>query len=406
MTAVTPLRLTYEDARNTAQGSDAAQRRALAARADPPPEVLYFLANDGDAGVRRAVAANIATPAQADALLAVDADPEVRAELARKLGRLLPDLDDVARARVRERVLATIDRLSRDELPRIRTLVAEAIKRSASVPKDIVLRLAADIEALVAVPIIEYSPLLNDQDLLEIIAHGTLNERLSAIARRPGVSAEVTDAIVATCDVSAVAALLANPRAQIREDALDALVEQASGVGEWHEPLVLRPELSQRAMRRLGGFVAAALIERLVETHALPADFAGELRQLARTAIADAPAEDDALARARELHAAGELDEGLVVDAADNNDRRFVLAALSLKSALPLAAVERAFTSRSAKAIIALAWKAGFSMRLAMKLQVRIAALPGKSVLHAKGGTDFPISPDDMNFQIAVLNGG
>lgn len=406
MSAVIPVRLSYEEARDVAQGDDAAQRRALAARADPPPEVLYFLANDADASVRRAVAANVATPPQADALLAIDADGEVRAELARKLARLLPDMEDAARMRVRERVLATIDHLSRDELPRIRVLVAEAIKRSTSVPREIVLRLARDIEAQVAVPILEYSPLLNDQDLMEIIAHGTLTERLGAIARRPDVSIEVSEAVIASCDVSAVAALLANPRAQIREDALDALVEQARGVGEWHEPLVLRPELSQRAMRRLSGFVAAALIERLVETHSLPADFAGELRALARTATAAAPAEDEALARARELHESGELDEGLVADAVDNNDRRFVLAALSLKSTLPLAAVERAFSSRSAKAIVALTWKAGFSMRLALKLQVRIAALPGKSILHAKGGTDFPLGPDDMNFQIAVLNGG
>lgn len=406
MSAAAPLRLSYEEARDVAQGDDAARRRALARRADPPPEVLYFLANDGDAGVRRAVAANIATPPQADALLATDADAEVRAELARKLGRLLPDMDDAGRARVRERVIATIDRLSRDELPRIRVLVAEAIKLSPSLPKDIVLRLAHDIEAAVAAPIIEYSPLLNDQDLLEIVAHGTLTERLGAIARRPGISADVSDAVIASCDVSAVAALLANPRAQIREDALDALVEQARGVGEWHEPLVLRPELSQRAMRRLSGFVAAALIERLVDSHALPPDFAGELRALARTAIADAPVEDEALGRARARHAAGELDESLVAEAIDTNDRRFVLAAIALKSTLPLAAVERAFSTRSAKAIVALAWKAGFSMRLGLKLQVRIAALPGTAVLHPKGGTEFPLGLDDMNFQIAVLNGG
>src|SRR5207253_3556995 len=73
-----------------------------------------------------------------------------------------------------------------------------------------------------ALPIfLEYSPLLSDHDLLEIIASARAQSALAAVARRRGVSERVSEVIVASLDVEAVAALLANPneigRASCRE---------------------------------------------------------------------------------------------------------------------------------------------------------------------------------------------
>ncbi len=130
------------------------------------------------------------------------------------------------------------------------------------IPKDIVLALAHDLNAIVAVPILQYSPLLSDADLIEVIARGQVQEALTAIARRRPVSEAVGDMLVQSLDVPAVAALLVNPDARIRKETMDRIVEQAEEIESWHMPLVLRADLSARAIRRIGSLVGAGLIEK------------------------------------------------------------------------------------------------------------------------------------------------
>jgi len=147
--------------------------------------------------------------------LADDEEDDVRAELACKIGRLFPGLLLVEKKHLRDLTIETLERLSRDEEPRVRAMLAEEIKHLDCVPKEVVQRLASDAEILVCTPVIEYSPLLSDADLLEIVAVAHANAMLSAVARRKGLSGEVSAAVVASGDVTAIAALLTNIDARL-----------------------------------------------------------------------------------------------------------------------------------------------------------------------------------------------
>lgn len=394
--------LTYEEQRELVQAPQPRQRALLARRDDIRPEVLYYLAADPSAEVRRAIAQNPATPAQADMLLAQDDDDGVRCELARKIGRLIPDLDEPARLRMREMAIAALETLAQDQLPRVRAIVSDELKHSRLAPLHVVQRLARDVEAMVSAPILEYSPLLSDADLREIIAAGCASGALSAIARRAGLSEDVSDAVVATLDVPAVATLLANPSAQIREETLDRIVDGAAGVEAWHQPLVHRPELSLRAVRRISAFVASSLIAILADRHDLDDETAAELAAAAKRRIEQAGGElEEAEAeRAQKLFEDGRLDEEALVEAVESGRREFVLHALSILSGLDLAAVDRLLKTKQAKPVVALAWKAGLSMRLAIRLQLRTARIPPQQALQARNGTDYPLSREEMQWRL------
>src|SRR6185312_14087647 len=99
--------------------------------------------------------------------------------------------------------------------------LAEEIKTLDCIPRFIAGTLARDVESMVAAPILEYSPLLSDVDLLEVVAAAKAEEVLAAVARRRPLSEPVADAIVMSLDIPAVAALLANPDAQIRRETLE-----------------------------------------------------------------------------------------------------------------------------------------------------------------------------------------
>src|SRR5665213_1577024 len=261
----------------------------LAARTDAGPDVLHYLAVHGAPATRAAVAANPAAPAVSNRLLANDEEEDVRAELAVKIARLMPGLSERESSHVFALTIETLDCLARDAAVRVRSILAEEIKSLDCIPHDIVLRLARDLNTVVAGPILQYSPLLSDADMMEIIACGQVQQVLTAIAGRKPVSEPVSDRLVQSLDVSAVAALLVNPDAKIRKDTMDKIVDQAEEISAWHVPLALRADLSARAIRRIGALVGAAILERLAARNDLSDATRTHLNRELRARLAEAP---------------------------------------------------------------------------------------------------------------------
>jgi uncharacterized protein (DUF2336 family) len=401
----------YDTQKELAQSTRPADRRRLAQSTSARPEVLYYLAADVDAGVRAAVAGNEATPVQADLLLARDRAPEVRVDLAAKIARLAPGLSREAHERLRKLTYEVLDILLRDQVTRVRQVIAETLKDVADVPPEIIRLLARDCEIVVAGPVLEFSPLLSDEDLLAIIAETPIAGALAAIARRAEVPAAVADAIGASPDGDAVAALLANPSAQIREETLDRLVDRAPGVAAWHKPLVERPRLSAAVARKLAGFLADHLLRRLSERRDLDPATARAVAAVVKQRLAEAPeavppaaAGDGALERARRLKQQGKLDEAALL-AALGHDRAFVRAALAVLAELPVEVIDRVLGAHSPKGVTALAWKSGLGMRAAHKLQLQLGQIAPAAALKPREDGGYPLSAEAMQWQLDFFLG-
>ncbi|HSR55042.1 MAG TPA: DUF2336 domain-containing protein [Alphaproteobacteria bacterium] len=423
--------ISYEESRELARHPDVEERRRLAARTDIRPEILYYLAEDPSPLVRREIALNAAAPAHADVLLARDGDEDVRCELAQKIARLTPHLSADAREHIRALTVEALEILAQDELARVRQALAEAVKDVAEVPHNVIQRLAGDAELAVATPVLEFSPLLTDEDLIEIIESAAASGAMTAISRREEVSCAVSDAIAQTRDEDAVAALLANPSAQIREETLDWIVEGSREVETWQMPLARRPKLPPRAARKLAEFVADSVLAMLHSRDDLDADTAGLIDQAVRARMEVQPEGEpggDTLSVDREagsggapghisvdrghtaefvqrLYIKGELTETRLEEQLLNGNRAFVVHALALMAGVPASVVTRIVDARSAKAVTALAWKAGLKMRFAIKLQARLANVTPREILQAKDGIDYPMSEDDMAWQLDFYAG-
>jgi len=397
---------TYDQQKLMAQDPDPAARLRLAEYEDARPEVLYFLANDEVEEIRRAVAANQCTPVQADVLLTDDQRENVRADLARKIGRLAPDMPNDEQERVRELTFEVLEKLASDQLPRIRAIIADEIKHATTIPRHVVLKLARDTEAIVSTSILEYSPLLSDADLIEIIAAGTAQEALSAVSKREGLSGGVSDALVATLDVPAIATLLANKSAQIREETLDFVVENAENIDSWHEPLVLRPELSIRAVRRIATFVATSLVEVLARRNDLTQETIEEIRNAVKHRLDDSTGasqeyDED---RALRMFEQNMLNDEVIQKSLESKNNDFVIQALALLSGLKKQSVQRIFETRNGHVITALTWKATLGMRTAIRLQSTIGHVAPKKIVNARGGFDFPMKESEMELHLSSFS--
>lgn len=379
----------------------------LAAKPDVGPDVLHYLAQNGSPVVRAAVAANTAAAAHTNRYLADDEDEDVRAELARKVARLMPGLSERENARVMALTIETLECLARDAAVRVRAILAEEIKLLDCVPRHLVLGLARDVNAIVAVPILQYSPLLSDSDLMEIIACAQVQDVLTAIANRKPVSEAVSDKLVQSLDVPSVAALLVNADASIRKDTMDRIIDQAEEISSWHLPLALRADLSARAIRRIGSLVGASILERLAARHDLSEATRAHLNRELRARLAEAPAETPAASPADLVAAAkkeGRLDAAFVEHAAQNGKRELLVAALAQLADVPELTVKKILNSGSAKPVIALIWHAHLTMRVAFKIQTGILKLSGRDLLPARGGIGFPLTKEEMRWHLGFFD--
>ena len=398
----------YEKAREALVNKHLDDKITLAQQETTPQEMLYYLAEDSSVEVRKKIAQNVNTPIHADKILSNDDDIEVKHELARKIARFFPDISNESTEKICDKALEMIEILAKDQLPSVRQILAEELKSSNSIPKHIALQLASDEVLSVCAPVLEYSPLLSDTDLKEIIAATTLTGSLEVIAMRNGISGEVSEAIAATLEIPAITNLLANENAQIREETLDNIINEAQdrNIHEWHEPLAKRPNLSMRAMKRIATFVASSLVDVMITRNHLDQEQGNELLIRVRERISEEePDSDDqrSLAeQAADLHERGVIDDEFIQNAIKNKQRELVVQSLIIMSELPEASVRNILLKKKGSLVVSLAWKAKLSMRTALQMQSDLAHIPPNEFRNAKNGVDFPMSEQQMEYEIAL----
>lgn len=391
-----------ETRRAPAEASTAGRvRRAVSPNSSPA--VLRELARDPDIVVRAAVAINGACGPDVDTMLASDEDERVRALLGSRIARLLPGLDGDEHDKATRHVHTMLAALARDHATRVRAAIAQEIKAMVAAPHDLVLLLARDAAIEVSDPIIRLSPVLTDADLLALLATPPYPSAAESIATRPRLSAAVADAIADHAEAPAIRALLANPSACIQEATLDALVGRAAHHAEWHAPLVHRPCLSAQAVRALSQFIAADLLKVLQARSGLePAKLDAVYQRVA----ADPPDADESrmIAQSEQLKVTSGLTEDVLLEAARSGDVRRLASLLAVASGVSLRTVDRVVGLRSAKAIISLAWRGGFSMRAGTVAQAVLGQLGPGSILLPTAEGGFPLSAEEMEWQIELMS--
>ncbi len=392
-----------DDQKKKLAGGKTADLRELAADAETHPEILYYLAKNGDSVMRRAVASNTATPVQAATLLALDKDVDVRVALAARLVDLLPQLTPEKHSQLYAYAVQALGMLAQDEVLKIRRALSSALKDYAKAPPAVVGKLARDVEREVSEPVLRFCAALSDEDLVDILSSHPEPWVITAIAEREEVSSAVSEAVSAAEDAPSTRALLENKGAQLVEQTLQKIVLRAKNYPEWHRPIALRKELSLELAHELAGFVDKTVLEVLEQRSDFdPATRRGVVDIVRRrldyqrqSGAGELPHEK--LAR---FVAAGTLTPEVIHDAMIWHETDFVHLALAELSGIPLETVRRMIGAGAARPVIALCWKAGLPMRFCVELQRTAAHLRPGEIVYARGGTDYPLDPAEIKWQL------
>lgn len=375
--------------------------RDLAGDAATDPEILYYLAKSDDANVRRAIATNAATPVQASAMLANDRDVDVRFALAARLIELLPELSEDKYSQLYAYTVQALGVLAQDEVIKIRQALSSALRDYAKAPPTVVARLARDVERIISEPILRFCVALADDDLLDILSHHPEPWMIAAIAGRPIVSDDVSGAVVRTGDAAATGILVNNKGASLSAETLQAVIDRARDYPEWHQSVALRPELTVDLAQQLAGFVGEAVLTVLEKRSDLDAPTRYQVVDIVKRRLAyqRAGGESGAEKVVRYLRD-GTLTPEVIHDAAVWQDWDFFYAAMSSRSKIDPETLRKMMTSGAAKPLITACYCANIPMRMCIEFQRIVGKLQPKNLVYAKGGTDYPLTAEDMTWQL------
>lgn len=354
---------------------DIAETRRIKLGANPgtSPEQLRVLARDPSIRVRASLAFNRALPPEVGAMLATDNDPRVRAILLRGQAGM-------KRYGAVENLAAMIAEASL----KARARIADAVQELHDGPRDIVLRLAHDPALSVCEKVIRFSPVLTEDDLLDLIATEPPQTSIAAVASRKDIGEMVSDAVAAVGDEAAITALLINITAEIRDPTLDGLAARTGNHPAWHSPFVHRPRLPPRSQRMLVEIVSDDLRTVLTSRRDAVPDIARESRYGL-------------------VPFAGAGGDAPMLDALRRRDVVGATAMLATRTGLPVAMVERACRTGVPGILVSLTWKSGFSPAVAVGVQIVLGHVAVSQVLKPNLSGEFPLTPDEMRSQLGFL---
>ncbi|MDY0883515.1 DUF2336 domain-containing protein [Dongia soli] len=166
--------------------------------------------------------------------------------------------------------------MAKDAEAMVRGALASHLKASSELPRDVAIALARDIES-VSLPVLEFSKVLSDADLIEIVRTASA-EKQQAVAQRETVSSELANALIDhSKNAAVVAALMRNQGADLGEaEYKKALDKHGEDIGVTNAVLG-RGQLPITIAERLVNMASERLRDFLVDQRDLSSEMAADL---------------------------------------------------------------------------------------------------------------------------------
>jgi len=314
------------------------------------------------------------------------APPGERAEATSALARayLHSDLSPDDRAAAEGAMIMLLD----DPSPLVRRALAEVFASSRKAPRVIVHALAAD-QPDIAMPLLARSPLLLEQDLVDLIATSQPEAQM-AIAGRAMLPRSLAAAIAEVGSAEACLTLVENPDADIAPFSIDRIVERFGHLAAIREsllgrddlPMAIRQALLSKLSQTLAGFVAGR--KWMGPEHAECA--AREACEKTTVALAAEIPYEEVSALVQHLRQSGQLTAGMILRALLSGNVVLFEEALVELSGVPIERLTSYIHDRNISGFAALYTKAGLPDVAYPAFREAIAAMREGMLVGEHGG--------------------
>lgn len=250
--------------------------------------------------------------------------------------------------------------LARQAEREVRKVLSEKLAHAEWAPAALVNVLALD-EIEIARPIIESSPILQDDDLLRVLIEASLEHQI-AVARRPQISGRVADAVIDKAEPAVLMALTSNRSAEISTEGVRRLVEHSRRIAGLRGPLTGHPLLTEALAEQLYQWVGTALRQAIaarftVDEQALGVAVHDAVEGIVRPPSVESPPADqgdrDEMERRLidKLQSAGQLRAGLLIRAIREKRLSLFAHGLAALGGFPVAQVRSALAAPTPEAL-------------------------------------------------------
>ncbi len=270
------------------------------------------------------------------AKLLQDPNSDNRAAAAKKVATTFSgeSLSDSERAIAEDIFRAMV----KDAAVRVREALSDSLKDNPLVPHDVAATLAKDVES-VAMPMIESSEVLTDEDLVEIVSTRSADVQ-KAVAGRSSVSARVADALVESDNEEVVATLVGNEGAKIDEGTFGRVLDRFGESEKVNAPMAHRADLPVGVSERLVTMVSEKLRDHIMTHHEISPTTATDLllesREKATVSLVEGGDQRTVQQLVDQLAANGRLTPTLLLRALCMGDTTFFEVALAKKAGIPV----------------------------------------------------------------------
>jgi len=268
------------------------------------------------------------------------------------------------------RLVATIEDSSR-------ALLAIRLGPVSTAPPKILRLLACDDAIEVASPVLTQAERLDTETLIEC-ARTKQQEHLLAISRRKTLPEALTDVLVERGDQQVVLSTAKNVGAKFSSKGFDIMVTRSHGDDQLAACVGARPDLPPRLFEQLLEAASETVRARLVaeRKHAVSDvnRVIGDVTSRIQTAAASQPLSYAAAqVLVESMHRAGALTPAKLEEFASAGRFEELVAALSLLSGVPTAAVERNMRDAHAQSLLVVAKAIGLSWETTRSIMVLAA---------------------------------
>ena len=220
----------------------------------------------------------------------------------------------------------------------VREELAESLKTCTFLPYDIVQKIIFDVAA-VAVPMIQYSEVISDEDLITILQTKD-EEKQCAVAKRHRISPMVCDHLIEESDKTPVIILIGNQGADISEYSYNKLLDKFEACDEIHEPILMRAKVPVTILEKVITKISDELRKQLLTRHDLPVNVITTLvtqtREKAILNLSETSTEEDVRTLVIHLHNVDRLTPNLILRSVCVGDMKFFEYALAIKAGIPI----------------------------------------------------------------------
>ena len=255
---------------------------------------------------------------------------EYRANATQKIGRAIraQSLTQADRD-FAEKILGLI---CRDVSDLVRRALAVTLQNSPNLPLSIARRLINDVDTI-AVPVLANSPVLTDEDLVQVL-RSRAAAKVKAVAQRRTLSAVISGVIISLGDGQAVAHLAANDQALISPQSAQHMAEIYADDDLIRDAALSRQDMPLDVVRKLISITTEKVRRKLEAVPELAQQdaktIANHTHERALLSYTDKDWPEKTLSLYVEtLHQDGVLGQDLILRAAGQGDMRFVQLAFA-----------------------------------------------------------------------------